>query len=488
MMGKRTFSRPESGSGKGRHMGQILIRSAGAVLGAILFLWAAGAVYLWGIGGQGLSQPVPCGNRTAGRLQKAAPRFQAASGLQKTAPRLQETNEGEKIVIVIDPGHGGENFGTVERGHLEKAMDMTTALAMYEELLLYDNVEVYLTHREDEDMSLKARAEFAAEVNADFLFSIHYNASENHELFGTEVWVSVLPPYNGYGYQFGYEFLRDRREEGMFMRGIKARPGESGGDYYGIIRHSVALGIPAVIIEHCHVDEARDAVYCDDEQGRASTEKLQAFGRADATAVARYFGLRSSTLGVDYSGYELVPSETEQCVRATVRDETEPEECRMEVLEADYEGATVTLKVSAVDRESTLLYYSYSLDGGIVFSRREPWPGSDALAGVYDESFVVTIPIERGTAPRIVVRAYNMYDLYGESALWESPRIFPTEPPAWAKMDVLPVNGGVWDMGKKEADVRLLMKLFLAAAVLLSIMLFLLRCITGRPPRDPEGS
>ena len=108
------------------------------------------------------------------------------------APRLQET--GEKTVIVIDPGHGGENRGTIENNHEEKYMTMTTALAMYQELLLYDDVEVYLTHTDDVDMSLKERAAFAQSVDADFLFSIHYNASENHELFGSEVWVYYVSP------------------------------------------------------------------------------------------------------------------------------------------------------------------------------------------------------------------------------------------------------------------------------------------------------
>ena len=174
----------------------------------------------------------------------------------QAAPRLQETSG--KTVIVIDPGHGGENRGTIENNHEEKLMTMTTALAMYEELLLYDDVEVYLTRTEDTDMSLKERAAFAQSVDADFLFSIHYNASVNHEIFGSEVWVSSVSPYNGYGYQFGYEFLSDMKDMGLTIRGVKTRLGSKGADYYGIIRESVALDIPAVIIEHCHVDEERD--------------------------------------------------------------------------------------------------------------------------------------------------------------------------------------------------------------------------------------
>ena len=79
------------------------------------------------------------------------------------AERLQHTKT-ETTVIVIDPGHGGENEGTIAGTEKEKYMTMTTARAMYEELSLYDNVEVYLTHTEDVDMKLEERAEFAKNV------------------------------------------------------------------------------------------------------------------------------------------------------------------------------------------------------------------------------------------------------------------------------------------------------------------------------------
>ena len=91
------------------------------------------------------------------------------------APRLQDT--GDKLVIVIDPGHGGENEGTIEGEYPEKIMTLISAQAMYDELIQFDNVEVYMTRTNDIDMSLKERAEFAKNVDADFLFSIHYNKS-----------------------------------------------------------------------------------------------------------------------------------------------------------------------------------------------------------------------------------------------------------------------------------------------------------------------
>lgn len=338
----------------------------------------------------------------------------------QAAARLQDT--GEKLVIVIDPGHGGDNLGTTERNHEEKHMTMVTAQAMYDELALYENVEVYLTRTGDKKLSLKERAEFAASVDADFLFSIHYNASETHENFGAEAWVSLSAPYNAYGYQFGCEFLKNMREMGLLVRGVKTRIGDKG-DYYGIIRESAALGVPAMILEHCHVDEDRDEGYCSDD------EKLAAFGRADATAAARYFGLKSSALNVDYSGYELADADEDAIAPLTRQDQTAPDVCQIEFVRADYETGVLTLSVSAVDNDSTLLYYSYSLDGGNTFSSREPWPESDTLTGSYQDNFVLDIDIPAGTTPQVIVRAYNMYDFYSDSNPYNSPQYFSHNTP-----------------------------------------------------------
>lgn len=352
----------------------------------------------------------------AGLLTVSLPSVQAA-------PDFLQREDG--IVVVIDPGHGGDNEGTIENGFCEKEMTLATALALYERLTQYDGITVYLTRMDDTKLSLAQRAAFAQAVEADFLFSIHYNASESHELFGSEVWVPLEAPYNAYGYQFGCTLLTSLREKGLFIRGVKTRRNDKGTDYYGIIRESSALGIPAVIIEHCHVDEVRDYPYCD------SPEKLEAFGHEDADAIARFLGLSSSSLGVDFSGgpedpflREVYGMDTGKVVASTLIDTTAPEICVVEQVSQDYERMQATVQIAAADYDSPLMYYAYSLDGGLTYSPRQPWPGSDTLTGEYQDLFQVTLEIPEGIIPRIRVKAYNQYEATSESNILEGYGVF----------------------------------------------------------------
>lgn len=352
------------------------------------------------------------------------------------------------IVVVIDPGHGGENEGTTENGFCEKEMTLTTAMALYERLSQYDGVTVYLTRTDDTDIILKKRAEFAQSVGADFLFSIHYNASENHELFGSEVWVPLAAPYNVYGYQFGNTLLMRLQEKGLFIRGIKTRKNDRGTDYYGILRESVALEIPAILIEHCHVDEVRDYPYCD------NTEKQKEFGYEDAEAIAMFLGLSSESLGVDYSDgpedpflREIYGMDTGRTVQSTLQDITSPEICSVERVTEDYEGLQATVQVAAADFDSTLMYYAYSVDGGLTYSPRQPWPGCNTLTGEYQDVFQVALDIPENTIPRIRIKTYNQFELTAESNILEGYSVFrsPQDEPESLEVMGTAVNGEVND-------------------------------------------
>jgi N-acetylmuramoyl-L-alanine amidase len=327
---------------------------------------------------------------------------------------LQDTN-AENWVIVIDPGHGGDNMGTIENGFLEKEMTLRTAKAMAEELSKYEGITVYLTRTTDADLTLKERAAYAKEVGADFLISLHYNASVSHRLFGSEVWIPSEDAFRSFAFSFGQCQLEQMEEKGLFLRGIKTKLGDKGQDYYGVIREASQLDIPAVIVEHCHVDEARDAAFCD------ADDKLDEFGRLDAQALINFLDLGGNGLGV--TDREL-SSKRESTFMAAMGDTTPPDVCYIEAETADYQACQVTLEVTATDYDTVLLYYDYSLDGGKTYSELLPWQGSNALTGVYDDVCRITLEIPKGTIPTISLRAYNLYDLATESNVLSDFSVF----------------------------------------------------------------
>ncbi|MDA8324880.1 MAG: N-acetylmuramoyl-L-alanine amidase [Nitrospiraceae bacterium] len=82
--------------------------------------------------------------------------------------------------VVIDPGHGGHDPGTMSKdGHCEK--DATLAIAERLAAILKEKpgYQVYLTRDKDEFISLDDRTVIANRLHADIFVSIHINSSPN---------------------------------------------------------------------------------------------------------------------------------------------------------------------------------------------------------------------------------------------------------------------------------------------------------------------
>jgi N-acetylmuramoyl-L-alanine amidase len=89
--------------------------------------------------------------------------------------------------IVIDPGHGGRDTGTIgPTGLMEKdvALDVAKRLAKLVEERL--GAEVVLTRTEDVSLPLEARTELANQEKADLFLSIHVNSSRYAGVSGVE--------------------------------------------------------------------------------------------------------------------------------------------------------------------------------------------------------------------------------------------------------------------------------------------------------------
>lgn len=313
-----------------------------------------------------------------------------------------------KTVIVIDPGHGGANEGALWEGYVEKEINMKVANSMKEELEKYEDVTVYLTHEDDRDMSLEERAEFARSVNADFIACLHFNMSEYHTLYGTECWISAY----GDCYAKGNDFAKIQNEilaaEGIHNRGVKTRLGKKG-DYYGLIRHATARDIPSCIIEHCHLDHIEDAPFVNADTW------LERYGKLDATAIAKYFGLKSQVLGVDYSDKNFEPTVATDAVMG--HDTTEPEECQ--ILDARYspENDSIFVEVAAKESDSMLCYYTYSIDGGANFCELKSWKENTS-------QMTIEIPMPDSNNGSLIICAYNNYDLGKQSEPLDITHLF----------------------------------------------------------------
>lgn len=320
-----------------------------------------------------------------------------------------EVQADEPVVVVIDPGHGGENLGGEYEEYIEKEMTMIVANAMKEELEKYDGIQVYMTRYGDieEDMSLEERSEYAKSVDADFMFCLHFNLSEHHTLFGAECWVSAFGEQYSKGYSFASVEMELLQELGLYSRGIKTRLNDKGTDYYGIIRTATEREIPCVLIEHCHLDQENDQPFYDYD------EKLKAFGRLDATAVAKYFNLRSEELAVDYSDYQNV--EVPVPTGVVKPDMTETDVCMIDVLDQNMETGEVTVQVSAMDYDSGMLYYEYSYDNGVTFSPLQKWGDKS------QDTITFTMQVPPHIVPQIIVNGYNGYDLYKTSNMVSLP-------------------------------------------------------------------
>jgi N-acetylmuramoyl-L-alanine amidase len=116
------------------------------------------------------------------------------------AARLRKhTNfkSAQKIVpgrakIVIDPGHGGDDFGTKVGHTIEKVINLKTA-EYVAALLRKSGFEVLMTRKKDVFISLADRVDLANRSKASLMVSIHFNAAQSKEAEGLEIFYFKYP-------------------------------------------------------------------------------------------------------------------------------------------------------------------------------------------------------------------------------------------------------------------------------------------------------
>lgn len=170
-------------------------------------------------------------------------------------------------LVVIDPGHGGNNPGAVYQGRQEK--DDALALALAVGRILEDNgVEVYYTRTTDIYESPEQKAQEGNAVQGDYFVSIHRNSSPYpNQYTGVETLV-----YSRYG------------EAARLAGNINARLEQVGYENQGIneMKTLVVLNrtqMPAVLVEVGFINTDADNRLLDErfeETARAIAEGILA--------------------------------------------------------------------------------------------------------------------------------------------------------------------------------------------------------------------
>ncbi len=90
--------------------------------------------------------------------------------------------------IVIDPGHGGKDYGApgYYKGIHEKDITLQVAKRLAKKVEQRLNCEVILTRSTDKYLTLEERTAIANTQNADLFVSIHTNAARNRRAYGIE--------------------------------------------------------------------------------------------------------------------------------------------------------------------------------------------------------------------------------------------------------------------------------------------------------------
>lgn len=112
----------------------------------------------------------------------------AATG-DMSGPQPVSKQTARKPLIVIDPGHGGKDPGSISKSGLyEKDVTLSAALALRDDLLKSERYDVALTRSTDVFIELEDRVTKARTLGADLFIALHADAGPKPSTSGASVY------------------------------------------------------------------------------------------------------------------------------------------------------------------------------------------------------------------------------------------------------------------------------------------------------------
>ena len=112
------------------------------------------------------------------------------SPIDKTTDLIKEKKKWQFDTIIIDPGHGGKDPGSVGyKGTKEKDIVLDVSKRLAKKIQKNLRVKTILTRDEDVFIRLQDRTKFANTNEGDLFISIHVNSNESKKPYGFETYL-----------------------------------------------------------------------------------------------------------------------------------------------------------------------------------------------------------------------------------------------------------------------------------------------------------
>lgn len=169
-------------------------------------------------------------------------------------------NQLAQKTIVIDPGHGGSDSGTLsmDQKDMEKTYTLLTAKKMATQLK-QRHVNVIMTRTSDYYVTLKKRTQIAQSAHADLFISFHFNSDNG---------MGQASGYGVYKYYSDADKVADTINDGLINLPVNSR-GVSIGNYY-VLRDNDR---PAILCEMGFMDSSHDLKYIKSSSYQQSVAK-----------------------------------------------------------------------------------------------------------------------------------------------------------------------------------------------------------------------
>ena len=225
--------------------------------------------------------------------------------------------QSSNIVVALDPGHDSTHVGASANGVREEVLTLKIAQYCKAELEEYAGVSVYMTRTTagcphpggSSAHDIDQRVADAVAAGASVYVSFHLNSSTSSAAKGAEIIIpntNWKPQVGNDGKKLATLIESELVGLGLEKRKIYSKDTtvneryEDGSlsDYFTVQISAKEHGIPGIIVEHAFVTNTSDVNnFLNNEAG------LKKLGVADATGIAKYFGLSKGQWYKDSTGW-----------------------------------------------------------------------------------------------------------------------------------------------------------------------------------------